>query len=67
MVDNSAGGVTTIDRASLCLITGLRDEGTITAHLKKARAAGLLKSVQRFNKSSIHTLLIPGDRRLGGR
>jgi hypothetical protein len=60
MVDNSAGGLTTIDRASLCRITGLRDEGTITEHFRKARAAGLLKSVRRHNKSSIHTLLIPG-------
>jgi hypothetical protein len=60
MVDNSAGGLTTIDRASLCRITGVRHEGTITAHFKKARATGHLKSARRFNKSSIHTLLIPG-------
>lgn len=60
MVGKSAGGLTTIDRASLCLITGLRDEGTVTEHFRKARAAGLLRSVRRFKKSSIHTLLIPG-------
>lgn len=60
MADKSAGGISTIDRASLCVITGKRDEGTITAHFKKARAAGLLKSQQRFDKSPIHTLLIPG-------
>lgn len=61
MVDNSAGGLTTIDRASLCRITGLRDEGTITEHFRKARAEGLLESVRRYNNSSIHTLLIPGS------
>lgn len=60
MVDNSAGNQTTIDRASLCLLTGIRDVCTITEHFKKSRAAGLLKSEARFNKSSIHTLLIPG-------
>jgi hypothetical protein len=60
MVDNSAGNRTTIDRASLCLLTGTRDESTVTEHFKKARGAGLLKSEARFNKSSLHTLLIPG-------
>lgn len=72
MVDNSVGGLTTIDRASLCRIAGLKDVKTITTHFKKARSAGLLESVQRLNKSSIHTLLIPGidasagDKQQGG-
>ncbi|GKV72032.1 hypothetical protein NCCP2145_14130 [Pseudarthrobacter sp. NCCP-2145] len=60
MVNSAAGDRTTIDRATLCLLTGIRVESTITEHFRKARAAGLLESQRRFNNSSIHTLLIPG-------
>jgi len=60
MVDSAAGDRTTIDRATLCLHTGIREESTITEHFKKARTAGLLESQRRYNNSSIHTLLIPG-------
>lgn len=73
MVDNTVGDQTTIDRATLCFITGIKAESTITEHFRKARAAGLLDSRRRFDKSSIHTLLIPGvpgscpDPELGGR
>lgn len=60
MVDSAAGDRTTIDRATLCLRTGIKVESTITEHFRKARAACLLESQRRFDKSSIHTLLIPG-------
>lgn len=60
MVESASGDQTTIDRATLCLLTGIKVESTITEHFRKARAAGLLESQRRFNSSSIHTLLIPG-------
>lgn len=60
MVDSAAGDRTTIDRATLCLRTGVKVESTITEHFRKARADGLLVSQRRHNNSSIHTLLIPG-------
>ena len=66
MVDNAAGDRTTIDRATLCLLTGIKEESTITEHFRKARAAGLLESQRRFKNSSIHTLLIPGIGGLAG-
>ena len=60
MVDGAGGRHTTVDRATLCQITGVRREATITAHWQEARAAGLLASRQRWNNTSFHTFLIPG-------
>lgn len=58
----SAGGseYTTIDRSTLCALTGIRREATITDHWKTARSAGLLTSIARFNKSSVHRFTVPG-------
>ena len=60
MVDSTSGRHTTIDRASLCLLTGVAWEGTITEHWQRARDAGLLTSAARYNRSSLHTFTIPG-------
>jgi hypothetical protein len=60
MVDGAGSRQTAVDRLSLCLLTGLKAEATITAHWQKARAAGLLKSKARYNSASIHTFVIPG-------
>ncbi|MDR6413489.1 hypothetical protein J2808_000205 [Pseudarthrobacter sulfonivorans] len=59
LVDNSAGGVTTIDRASLCLIAGIRDE-VLSPNTSKGSRSGLFRKPGEVHKSSIHTLLIPG-------
>lgn len=66
MVDNSVGNQTTIDRASLCLLTGKRDVSTLIDHWNRARAAGLLEGQPRFDNSSIHTFLIPGTNASAG-
>lgn len=60
MVDGAGNRQTAVDRMTLCLLTGLKAEATITAHWQKARAAGLLKSKARWNTTSVHTFLIPG-------
>jgi hypothetical protein len=60
MVDGAGSRLTAVDRLSLCLLTGMKAEATITAHWQKARAAGLLKSKARWNSTSIHTFRIPG-------
>lgn len=60
MVDAAGGRHTAVDRATVCLITGVRREATITAHWHQAREAGLLASKQRYDDSSLHTFLIPG-------
>lgn len=60
MVQAAGNRQTAIDRLSLCLVTGLKAEATITAHWQKCRAAGLLKSKARWNGTYDHTFLIPG-------
>lgn len=60
MTETARGQRTTIDRASLCALTGVRREATITRHWRQARAAGLLLSKHRYNRSSIHTFTLPG-------
>lgn len=59
MVERSGGRHTTVSRPTLCFILKMTRVATITAHWDKARAAGLLKSKQRRDESSIHTFLIP--------
>lgn len=54
MVDRAGGRHTTVDRSTLCLVTGVRREATITAHWHRAREAGLLVSKQRWNSTSVH-------------
>lgn len=60
MVEGAGGRHTTVDRATLCQLTGVRRGATITAHWQQARAEGLLASRQRWNTTSLHTFLIPG-------
>lgn len=58
----SAGGAefTTIDRSTLCALTGIRREATISEHWKLARQHGFLRSTARFNRSSVHRFTLPG-------
>lgn len=60
MVERSGARHTTVSRAALCFILKKTRVETITEHWHKARGAGLLRSVQRHNESSVHTFLIPG-------
>lgn len=60
MLDAGLGEYTTIDRATLCELTGVRREATISEHWRRARDAGLLESRARYNRSSVHRLNIPG-------
>lgn len=60
MLAKAGGRHTTVDRATLCLITGVRRVATITTHWHQAREAGLLVSRQRWNSTSVHMFLIPG-------
>lgn len=60
MVAKAGGRHTTVSRAAVCYILQMKRVATITAHWDEARDAGLLKSVQRHNQSSVHTFLIPG-------
>lgn len=60
MVEKAGGRHTTVSRAAVCYILKMKRVATITAHWDEARDAGLLKSVQRHNQSSVHTFLVPG-------
>jgi hypothetical protein len=60
MVDRAGGRHTTVSRPTLCFTLKMTRVATITAHWDKARDAGLLKSVQRHNESSVHTFLMLG-------
>ena len=44
MVNSATGRITTIDRETLCHLTGIRRPATITQHWKRARDAGPLIS-----------------------
>lgn len=62
MLEAAGGGeTTTIDRSTLCSITGVRREATISEHWRLARYHGLLRSSARFNRSSIHRFTLPGS------
>lgn len=61
MLQAGDGEYTTLDRATLCQLTGVRREATITEHWRRARQAGLLSSRARFNRSSVHRFTIPGQ------
>lgn len=60
MVDYAGGPQTAVDRLTVCLLTGLKSECTITDHWQKARDAGLLTSKARWNRTSVHTFHVPG-------
>lgn len=62
MLMAGGGEYSTIDRATLCQLTGVRREATITQHWNRAREAGLLVSRARYNRSSIHRFTLPGQR-----
>lgn len=64
MVDRAGSRHTTVSRPTLCFVLKMTRVATITGHWDKARDAGLLKSVQRHNESSVHTFLIPGTNSL---
>jgi hypothetical protein len=62
MLESAGGGeTTTIDRSTLCSITGVRREATISGHWRLARQHGLLWSSARFNRSSVHRFTLPGS------
>lgn len=62
MLESAGGGqFTTIDRSTLCSLTGIRREATISEHWKLARQQGLLRSSARFNRSSVHRFILPGS------
>lgn len=61
MLESARGGeFTTIDRSTLCSLTGIRREATIFEHWKLARHQGFLRSSARFNRSSVHRFTLPG-------
>ena len=61
MLDSAGGGeLTTVDRSTLCSLTGIRREATISEHWKMARHHGFLQSSARFNRSSLHRFILPG-------